>query len=86
VDLPPSDRGPDQLLEGEEAEAASVSPLRFHKSSLSSSHGQNCVEVATIPEEPAAAMRDSQNPHLGHLVIPGREWAAFLDAVRTNAL
>jgi Domain of unknown function (DUF397). len=53
---------------------------------LSSSHGQNCVEVATIPEEPAAAMRDSQNPHLGHLVIPGREWAAFLDAVRTNAL
>ncbi|GAA3989689.1 DUF397 domain-containing protein [Thermobifida alba] len=58
--------------------------LKFRKSSYS--NPQNCVEVATIPERPAAAVRDSQNPHLGHLVIPGREWAAFLDAVRNSEL
>jgi hypothetical protein len=58
----------------------------FHKSSYSQPTGGNCVEVATIPERPAAAVRDSQNPHLGHLVIPGREWAAFLDAVRNSEL
>ncbi|KUP98669.1 DUF397 domain-containing protein [Thermobifida cellulosilytica] len=61
-------------------------PLRFRKSSYSGARTENCVEVADIPGKPAAAVRDSQNPHLGHLVIPGREWAAFLDAVRTNAL
>jgi len=63
-----------------------VSDSAFHKSSYSQPTGGNCVEVATIPEEPAAAVRDSQNPHLGHLVIPAREWAALLDTVRTNAL
>jgi len=59
--------------------------LEFRKSSHSAGASE-CVEVADIPGKPAAAVRDSQNPHLGHLVIPAREWTAFLDAVRNNAL
>ncbi|GAB3214075.1 DUF397 domain-containing protein [Marinactinospora thermotolerans] len=56
----------------------------FRKSSYSSSHGQNCVEVADLPG--AAAVRDSQNPHAGHLVFPATEMTAFLDAVKTGRL
>lgn len=58
--------------------------LKFRKSSYS--NPQNCVEVADLHGMPAAAVRDSQYPHLGHFVIPGSEWAAFLDAVRSGEL
>lgn len=62
----------------------SVSRLRFRKSSYSSSHGQNCVEVADLPG--ASAVRDSQHPDAGHLEFPAAEWRAFLDAVKTDRL
>lgn len=58
--------------------------LRFHKSSYSSSHGQNCVEVATLPT--AAVVRDSQYPHAGNLTFPATEWRALIAAVATEEL
>ncbi|GAB3207085.1 protein of unknown function [Marinactinospora thermotolerans DSM 45154] len=47
----------------------------FHKSSYSHAKTENCVEVA---EGQRTLVRDSRNPHLGHLTFPAGEWAAFL--------
>ncbi|MBB6121909.1 DUF397 domain-containing protein [Nocardiopsis algeriensis] len=58
---------------------SSESDLQFRKSSYS--NPQNCVEVADLPGGDAA-VRDSQNPELGHFTIPGAEWSALLGAVR----
>lgn len=57
-----------------------TSPDNWRKSSYSSSHGQNCVEVADLPS--GAAVRDTQNRELGHLTFGGPEWSALLDTVR----
>lgn len=62
---------------------SSSTELTFHKSSYS--NPQNCVEVADAGEG-TAAVRDSQNPGAGYFLVPGCEWAAFLDAVRSRAL
>ncbi|MDA2811637.1 DUF397 domain-containing protein [Nocardiopsis sp. RSe5-2] len=61
----------------------STPELDFRKSSYSGS-GDNCVEVADLPT--GAAVRDSKHVAEGHFVIPSREWAAFLDAVRDGGL
>ena len=53
--------------------------VAFRESSYSAGHGE-CVEVADLPA--CTAVRDSQNPHQGHLDIPRTEWAAFLDTAR----
>ena len=58
----------------------SAAPSGWRKSSYSSSHGQNCVEVADLPS--AAAVRDTQNRKAGHLAFGATEWSALLDAVR----
>ncbi|MDE3722729.1 DUF397 domain-containing protein [Nocardiopsis sp. N85] len=50
-------------------------PSNFHKSSYSANEAA-CVEVADLPS--AAAVRDSQNPGLGHLEVPAAEWTALL--------
>ncbi|MEU3015873.1 DUF397 domain-containing protein [Nocardiopsis sp. NPDC007018] len=52
--------------------------LTFRKSSYSSSHGQNCVEVAELPG--VSAVRDTQNRDAGHLEFPTAEWTALLRA------
>ena len=57
----------------------STSHLDFRKSSYS--NPQNCVEYADAGDG-TAAMRDSQNPHEGHFLLPGAEWGALLRAVR----
>ncbi|AFR06647.1 DUF397 domain-containing protein [Nocardiopsis alba] len=54
--------------------------LTFRKSSYSSSHGQNCVEVADVPG--ASAVRDSQSPGSGHLTFSSSEWTALLTTAR----
>ncbi|OLT25863.1 DUF397 domain-containing protein [Nocardiopsis sp. CNR-923] len=51
-------------------------PMKFRKSSYSGATTQNCVEVADLPT--GAAVRDSQNPGLGHLKVPAAEWTALL--------
>lgn len=55
-----------------------TSPVNWHKSSYSSSHGQNCVEVGDLPN--ATAVRDTQHRELGHLEFPAEEWRALLGA------
>ncbi|GAB2508589.1 MULTISPECIES: DUF397 domain-containing protein [Nocardiopsis] len=51
---------------------------KFRKSSYSGATTQNCVEVADLTN--AAAVRDSQNPQLGHLEVSAGEWSALLRA------
>jgi hypothetical protein len=56
--------------------------LNFRKSSYSQGRTENCVEVADLPN--AAAVRDTQNRELGHLVFSGTEWSALLSTVRAS--
>ncbi|WP_306370177.1 DUF397 domain-containing protein [Nocardiopsis sp. CC223A] len=53
--------------------------LVFRKSSYSQPTG-NCVEVADL--RGATAVRDSQNPSAGYLLLPATEWAALLSGIR----
>lgn len=55
-------------------------PSNWRKSSYSSSHGQNCVEVADVPF--GTAVRDTQHRELGHLEFTATEWSALLGTVR----
>lgn len=56
---------------------------RFRKSSYSAATSNNCVEVADILGGDAA-LRDSQNPEQGHLVLPCHEWGALLGVLRSQ--
>ncbi|GAB3214135.1 hypothetical protein GCM10027294_51930 [Marinactinospora endophytica] len=58
--------------------------MNWRKSSYSAPSNNNCVEVADLPA--ATAVRDSQNPDLGHLTFPSSEMAAFVTAVRSGEL
>lgn len=49
---------------------------RWKKSSRSSPSGDNCVEVAVLPD--GVAVRDSKNPTGGTLRFTPDEWDAFL--------
>ncbi|RKS06600.1 uncharacterized protein DUF397 [Nocardiopsis sp. Huas11] len=57
------------------------SPQNWRKSSYSGDRS-NCVEVADVPS--GAALRDSQNPDLGHLRFALTEWTAFLGSAETD--
>ncbi|GAA1107142.1 DUF397 domain-containing protein [Nocardiopsis composta] len=61
---------------------AETTHLRFRKSSYSSAKGQDCVEVADTTA--GAAVRDTQNRHLGHIEFGGTEWRAFIQAMKNN--
>ncbi|WP_431889262.1 DUF397 domain-containing protein [Nocardiopsis alba] len=54
----------------------------WRKSSYSGGNGGNCVEACST--EKGAAVRDTQNRHLGHLEAPQSEWSAFLGVVRAK--
>lgn len=54
--------------------------LMFQKSSYSSGRQENCVEVSGVPT--GAAVRDTQNRELGHLMFASPEWSALLGAAR----
>ncbi len=56
---------------------ADLSGATWHKSSYSGSNGGQCVEVArNLPG--IVAVRDSQAPGGPKLIVPAREWAAFI--------
>lgn len=58
----------------------SSTDLNFRKSSYSG-RGDNCVEVADLPD--GAAVRDTQNRGLGHLTFgDSYEWQALLAVAR----
>ncbi|NKZ02087.1 DUF397 domain-containing protein [Nocardiopsis alborubida] len=50
------------------------------KSTYSHGNGGQCVE--TKRTSVGAAVRDTQNRHLGHLEADHREWIALLEAVK----
>ncbi|MDS1272691.1 DUF397 domain-containing protein [Lipingzhangella sp. LS1_29] len=54
------------------------------KSSYSYGNGGNCVEVYRTERD--THVRDTQHRQLGQLRVPRAEWAAFLNAVRTQEL
>jgi hypothetical protein len=56
----------------------------WRKSSYSGGNGGHCVEVSGTAT--GAAVRDTQNRHLGHLEADHREWTALLEAVKGSTL
>ncbi|MBB4934989.1 hypothetical protein F4561_005883 [Lipingzhangella halophila] len=56
----------------------------WRKSSYSGGNNPNCVEVRERSTE--TDIRDSQNPHHGHLTIPTHEWQALLTDVKNHEL
>ena len=58
-----------------------LSQAIWHKSSYSSSTGQNCVEVTTnLPG--IVALRDSKYPNGPWLVVSVAEWRSFIGRVK----
>ncbi|MEU6716155.1 DUF397 domain-containing protein [Nonomuraea sp. NPDC046802] len=55
--------------------------LVWRKASYSSAEGQNCVEVATLPDE-GRAVRDSKEPDGPVLTFTPDEWSAFIKGVK----
>ncbi|PWV44271.1 DUF397 domain-containing protein [Nocardiopsis sp. L17-MgMaSL7] len=51
----------------------------FRKSSYSQIQSQNCVEVADLPS--GAAVRDTQNRDLGHLMFSAAAWQVALATI-----
>jgi hypothetical protein len=52
----------------------------WKKSTFSHGNGGNCVEAQRTMT--GAAVRDTQNRHLGCLEATGAEWTALLEAVK----
>ncbi|MEU1051330.1 DUF397 domain-containing protein [Streptomyces sp. NPDC005876] len=52
------------------------SKLEWIKSSYSSDDGPSCVEMAKASAH--ILIRDSKDPHRGHLTVAPTTWAAFL--------
>ncbi|WP_083934486.1 DUF397 domain-containing protein [Nocardiopsis baichengensis] len=61
----------------------SPTDLDFRKSGCSGS-GDNCVEIADLPQR--TALRDSKHQEKRHFAIPSSEWEAFLGAARHGRL
>ncbi|MGW4426469.1 DUF397 domain-containing protein [Streptosporangium sp. NPDC004631] len=58
---------------------------KWRKSSLSSTNGGNCVEVASnLPG--VIAVRDSKNPDGSVLLFARSEWKTFLDSIKVGEL
>jgi hypothetical protein len=52
----------------------------WKKSAFSHGNGGQCVEAKRTSG--GAAVRDTQNRHLGHLEADHREWTALLEVVK----
>ncbi|WP_377268861.1 DUF397 domain-containing protein [Peterkaempfera sp. SMS 1(5)a] len=62
-----------------------LSTARWRKSSYSNQDGGNCVEIADgVPG--AVPVRDSKDPHGPALLFRADAWAAFVAAVKSDAL
>jgi Domain of unknown function (DUF397) len=57
--------------------------ITWRKSSYSGGVNDNaCVELASLPA--VVAVRDSKNPHLGHLALSGRQFAGLVDRIKRH--
>ncbi len=59
-----------------------LSDAVWRKSSYSSSTGQNCVEVAAMPD--IVAVRDSQDAQGSELLISRADWQSFVGRMKTR--
>ncbi|CAM5702318.1 DUF397 domain-containing protein [Streptomyces fumanus] len=57
--------------------------LEWIKSSYSTDEGPDCVEVAT-PARDRIWVRDSKEPHQGHLAVSSTAWTRFLPYAGTT--
>ncbi|TDD30412.1 DUF397 domain-containing protein [Actinomadura sp. KC06] len=55
----------------------------WRKSSHSGSTGGDCVEVAGMGD--TKAVRDSKNPHGGHLTLEHDQWATLMTQIKQGA-
>ncbi|SCK44110.1 protein of unknown function [Streptomyces sp. WMMB 714] len=55
----------------------------WFKSSYSGSEGDDCVEVATLPE--SVLLRDSKTPHGPELNLSPDAWSTFLSYAGTTS-
>lgn len=68
-------------------EAAGAAEVAWHISSYSANGSGQCVEAGPVLDASGRfAVRDSRNRGAAVLTAPRSEWAAFLDAVRAEAL
>ncbi|SDP97086.1 protein of unknown function [Actinopolyspora xinjiangensis] len=58
-----------------------VHPQGWRKASYSSRE-TDCVEVGHTPN--GAAVRDTKDRSAGYFTTTGQQWAAFIDAVKSN--
>lgn len=57
--------------------------LNWRKSSHSGGVNDDaCIELASLPS--VVAVRDSKNPHLGHLSLSGRQFAGLVDRIKRH--
>lgn len=62
---------------------SNVSVIAWRKSSRSSQHGGECVEVAALA--PAVAVRDSKDPGGPSLAFGAAAWRVFVGRVKASA-
>ncbi|WP_184576122.1 DUF397 domain-containing protein [Lipingzhangella halophila] len=69
-----------------EQKAASPPPsVAWHVSNHSANGSGQCVEAGPYRDNPTRfAIRDSQHRTQATLTVPGAEWTAFLDGVRSG--
>ncbi|XRQ05931.1 DUF397 domain-containing protein [Actinomadura welshii] len=58
--------------------------IEWRKSSRSNASGNECVEVADLPE--GRAIRDSQAPDAGHLTLSVESFARLISRMKRNEL
>ncbi|ASU79948.1 DUF397 domain-containing protein [Actinopolyspora erythraea] len=56
-------------------------PSAWRKSSRSKQH-THCIEVGQLSD--GAAVRDTKDRSAGYFTTTGQQWAAFIDAVKSN--
>ncbi|GAA0945059.1 DUF397 domain-containing protein [Actinocorallia libanotica] len=62
--------------------ASALSSARWRKSTRSDASGDNCVEIAGLPE--VIAVRDSKNPDGPNLVLTRTAFTRFTRQLRTG--
>ncbi|NYH78521.1 hypothetical protein FHR84_001846 [Actinopolyspora biskrensis] len=59
-----------------------TAPVEGWRKASYSSRETDCVEIGRIDD--GAAVRDTKNRAAGYLTTTGRQWSAFIDAVKAE--
>ncbi len=60
-----------------------LSGATWRKSTYSNGSGDDCLEVACLPDG-AHAMRDSKNPDGGVIILGRDSWASFIHGIKAG--